>query len=91
MVHGQNLQTEVEGVRQNFGFFTNVFVEAFTSADAESRAIEIVQEDSALADIILNPDDDPLSLSTEEVHEIDSFDGFKLPRDGFVLYPTGEI
>ena len=44
--HGQNLLTEVDGVRQRLGFYTNVFIEAFTSADAESRAIDLVREDS---------------------------------------------
>ena len=45
MIHGENLLTEVEGVRQKLGFFTNVFVEAFTVADAEGRAVEVVRED----------------------------------------------
>jgi len=90
MIHGQNLLTEVDGVRQRFGFYTNVFVEAFTSADAESRAIEIVREDADLADILLNPDDDPLSLSADETREIDSFDGHKVPRDAFMLYSPEE-
>ena len=73
MIQGENVLVEFEGVRQKFGFFTNVFVEAFTEADAEARAIEIVREDAALADILLNEDDDPLSLSAEEIQEIDSF------------------
>src|SRR3982751_2494082 len=63
MIHGQNLLTEVDGVRKKLGFFTNVFIEAFTAADAESRAIDIVRQDDGLADILLNADDDPLSLS----------------------------
>ena len=87
IVHGQNLLTEVDGVRQRLGFYTNVFIEAFTSADAESRAIDLVREDSHLRDILLNAEDDPLSLSTDEVHEIESFDGARLPRSGFTLYP----
>jgi hypothetical protein len=34
-------------------------IEALTIADAESRAIEIVREGAGLADILLNPNDDP--------------------------------
>lgn len=86
MIHGENLLTEVEGVREKLGFFTNVFVEAFTAADAEGRAIEIVHEDAGLADIQLNTDDDPLRLSAEEIHEIESFEGYRMPRDTFMLY-----
>jgi hypothetical protein len=87
LIHGENLLTEVAGVRQKLGFFTNVFVEAFTTADAEGRAIEIIREDASLEDIKLNPADDPLRLSVQEVHEIESFDGHKFPRDAFMLYP----
>ena len=90
MIHGQNLLTDVDGIRQKLGFFTNVFVEAFTPADAESRAIEILREDADLADILLNLDDDPLSLSANEIREIESFDGHKVPRDAFMLYSPKE-
>ena len=41
LIHGQNLLTEVDGVRQRLGFYTNVFVEGFTPANAEERAIDI--------------------------------------------------
>lgn len=60
MVHGQNLLTEIDGPRERLNFFTNVFLDAFTPADAESRAVETVREDTALADVLLNADDDPL-------------------------------
>src|SRR5258706_14649490 len=90
MIHGQNLLTDVDGIRQRLGFFINVFVEAFTSADGELRAIEIVREDADLADILLNLDDDPLSLSANEIREIESFDGRKVPRDAFMLYSPKE-
>jgi len=86
IVHGQNLLTEVDGVRQRLGFYTNVFVEAFTSADAESCAIEFVREDPHLRDVALNAADDLLRLSADEVQEIESFDGVRLPRTGLSLY-----
>jgi len=86
MIHGQNLLTEVESVRQRFGFYTAVFVEAFTPADAESRAIDVIREDDHLRDVALNREDDPLRFIADEVHEIESFDGVRLPRQGLSLY-----
>jgi hypothetical protein len=86
IIHGRNLLTEVDGVRQRLGFYTNVFIEAFTSADAEARAIELVREDAHLQDMALNTEVDALSLSADEVQEIESFDGVRLPRTGLSLY-----
>jgi hypothetical protein len=57
MIRGQNLLKEIDGVRQWFGFYTNVFIEAFTPADAESRAIDTLHEDAHLG---LNAVDDPV-------------------------------
>ena len=54
IVHSQNLLTEIDGVRKRHGFFTNVFVEAFTPADAKSRAFELVREGAHVHDITLN-------------------------------------
>ena|SRR6266550_1190592 len=84
MIRGQNLLREIDDVRQRFGFYTNVFVEAFTPADAESRAIDILREDAHLG--ALNADDDPVRFSADEVQEIESFAGVRLPRQGLSLY-----
>jgi hypothetical protein len=84
MVRGENLLREIDGVRQRYGFFTNVFVEAFTPTDAESRAIEILRADANLG--ALNVGDDPMKLTAEEIHEMESFEGFRLPRQGLSLY-----
>ncbi len=89
LVDGQNLLTEVEGIRKKLGFYTNVFVEAFSPSDAESRATELVREDAHLRNIVLNGEDDPLSLSIAETQEIESFEGVQMPRTGFVFYEEG--
>jgi len=86
IIHGQNLLTEVDGVRKRHGFFTNVFIEAFTPADAESRALELVREDAHVHDITLNAEDDPMSLSADKIQEVESFDDARLPRTGLALY-----
>ena len=90
MIHGQNLLTVVDGVKQRFGFYTNVFVEAVSSADAEACAIHVLNEDNSLADIMLNSENDPLSLRVDEIYEIESFDGHSVPRDAFMLYPAND-
>lgn len=41
VVHGENLLTEVDGMRQRLGFYTHVVVEGFTVDDAKSRAIDV--------------------------------------------------
>ena len=85
-IHGQNLLAEIDGVRQRFGFYTNVFVEAFTPADAESRAIDVLRGDTHLCDMTLNAEDEPLRFSTNKTQEIESFEGVRLPRTGLSLY-----
>ena len=86
LINCENLLSEIDGARKRLGFYTHVFVEAFTSADAESRAIKLLHEDAALRDIQLNSEDAPLKLSIEETEKLESFDGFKVPRSSFMLY-----
>jgi hypothetical protein len=90
LICGENLLTVEDGIRQKPGFFTNVFIEAFTPMDAEERAIQVIREDPSLAEMRLNTDDDPVVLSAEEIHEIDSFEGLTTPRDAYYLYPSEE-
>ena len=87
MIQGRNLLKEIDGMRGRYGFYTNVFVEAFTRADAESRAIKLLHEDAYLRNTVLNSKDDPLRFSAVEVHEIESFDDIRAPRQGLALYP----
>lgn len=87
IVHGKNLLTEIAGVRKRHGFMTNVHVEAFSPADAELRALELIREDALVRDITLNAKGDPLSLSAEEIHEVESFGDARMPRTGLALYP----
>lgn len=88
IVERQNLLTHVDGVRQRLGFYTNVFIEAFTPDDPASRAIELVREDVDWQQILINAEDDPINLSADEIQEIESFDGILLPRTGLVFYPV---
>jgi len=85
-IHGENVVTEVDGVPRRLGFYTNVFVEASSAADAQARAIELLREDSALRDSASNAADNPIRLSADGVEQIESFDGVQLPRSGLALY-----
>ena len=86
LIHGKNLLTNLDGVRRKAGFFTSVFVEALTAADAQSRALELVREDSHVREMTLNHESDPLKLVIDEVREVDSFDSAGLPRTALSLY-----
>ncbi len=89
-IRGENLLTDVDGVRQLLGFYTHVFTEGFSRADAESRALEVLRSDPKLRGMTLNRSDNPLRLSVEETEELESFEGFTLPRTGLALYPVEE-
>ena len=88
LVHGRNLSIEVDGIRGKYGFYTNVYVEAFTSSEAELAALELLQHDARLQESSLNLKDDTLHLSVEETAEIETFDGLKRP---FVRSVLGRI
>jgi hypothetical protein len=68
------------------GFYTQVFVEACDDAEAEARAVDVLRQDSKLREGVLNGPDDRPSMSVEEIEQIASFDGCKLPRTGLAFY-----
>jgi hypothetical protein len=86
VIHGQNLLLERDGVRERYGFFTSAYVKASTAGQAEPLAIEVIRENAHVRDIALNAKDDPLKLSADEVHEIDTSDGVLPPKQGLALY-----
>jgi hypothetical protein len=46
----------------------------------------LLKEDEGLRDSCLNVASDPIRFSVEEVHELESFDGVRLPRTGLAFY-----
>jgi hypothetical protein len=86
LMHGENLAAEVDGVPTRMGFYTTVFVEAFSRADAEARATDLLRSDPDLLNVMMNKEDDPLVLSLDEINEVESFDGVQLPRTAFAMY-----
>lgn len=90
LINGQNflVQIDDEGTDgpRKLGFFTNVYVEAADEAAAEQKAIELLQEDDELVELVLNPDDDNPQVFVEEVEALRSFQGKTLPREAIVFY-----
>lgn len=87
LIHGQNLLTDISGVSQKVGFFTNVFVEALSLNDAELRALDLVRDNERLGEIHLNQGDDPLLLTVEEGREVESLGEHELGKLQFMFYP----
>ncbi len=86
LMHGENLAVEVDGTPSRMGFYTTVYVEAFTPEDAEARAVDLLRSDPELLDIMLNGEHDPLVISLDEIREVESFEGFQVPRAAFFMY-----
>ena len=91
LINGTNFKMEMQEdgratrVRR-MGFFTNVFVVARTSRDAELQAVAALQQDQSLRKGLRNTKDDPPVLFAGEIQEIRSFRGCRRPRMGLVLY-----
>lgn len=68
-------------------FYTTVFVEAKDEEDAEQKSIQLLRHDPKLQESTLNNKSDSPMMYVEEIEELQSFDGFKLPRLGFSFFP----
>ena len=87
LVRGENFLLNVDGKNQKLGFYTTRFVEAQKEEGAEEMAIAVVRDDPKLRSGVLNELSDPPVMFAEEIVELKSFDGLKIPRTGFVFYP----
>jgi hypothetical protein len=92
MIRGGNFAVRTSGRPEPdiLGFYTFVYVEAVNSAAAELRAIEALRNDDELKTIVCNHHDNPPVLSMEELQELESFEGMRLPRDPFIFYSDNE-
>ena len=93
VVNGRNFQlswAEGENERPRIkrtGFYTTVHVRARSEREAESRAMKLLRADKALCKSVRNPaSDDPPLMFLEELEELSSFKGCRLPRTGFAFY-----
>jgi hypothetical protein len=85
-VKGTNLLSDVDGVRKQLGFHTNVYVECTTSTEAETRAVDVLRTDARLKALAANEDANPPVFSVTSIEEIKSFDGLCLPRTGLAMF-----
>jgi len=76
----------LDGTEQKFGFYTTVFVDAEDEEEAEQRSIQLLRHDPKLQESTLNNKSDSPMMYVEEIEELDSFDGYKLPRFGFAFF-----
>jgi len=87
LVKGNNCLIRVDGKPpRKFGFYTTAFVEAPNAEQAETIAVELLQNDPKLSKACENDTSDPPVIKVESIDEIASFDGSKLPRTGLALF-----
>src|SRR5687768_12776772 len=92
LVNGRNFQltwadgeSEVPKIKRK-GFYTTVHIRARNKREAELRAIQVLRADKALRIGVRNPASDPPRLFLEELQELPSFKGCRVPRTGFAFY-----
>lgn len=77
---------DVEAKVRRMGFCTTVFVTARSPREAEFRAVKVISSDKGLRASVRNEVNDPPRLFADEIAEIESFRGCRLPRTGLVFY-----
>jgi hypothetical protein len=86
LVNGQNFLLEMDDSKTKMGFYTTIYLEASNPDEAEFAAADLLRVDAKLRPLALNAPNDPPAMLVEEIVELQSFDGCKLPRTGFTFY-----
>lgn len=68
------------------GFYTTRYVTAETRKLAEFKAVEHIQNDDKLNQVVLNAPDNPPLINAEEVLELESFEEINPPGTGYSFY-----
>ena len=68
------------------GFYTAVHVRARNTKEAELRALDVIRRDKKLRASVRNPKSDPAGMFVDEIVELRSFKGCRIPRSGFAFY-----
>jgi hypothetical protein len=87
LVRGENFLINLEGQDQKFGFYTTAFVEGEDKEQAEQRAMALLRNDKEFRRSVLNERSDAPMMFVDEIDELQSFEGLKLPRTGFSFFP----
>ncbi|MFA5191274.1 MAG: hypothetical protein WA117_15570 [Verrucomicrobiia bacterium] len=71
---------------RKIGFYTIVSVRANSHREAELLAVDILRKDNELKRIVQNSPNDPPKLFAEEITQVSSFRGCRVPRSGLGFY-----
>ena len=69
-LQGQNLLLNYKGDLGKYGFHTKRYVRAADEQEAESSALDKLMNDPELHEIVRNGEEDPPSISVEEIQEV---------------------
>ena len=73
------------------GFYTTVHVRARSIQEAELRAVNALRRDKSLHASLRNSRSDPPRMFVDEIAELASFKGCRVPRTGFAFYADGAL
>jgi hypothetical protein len=90
-INGRNFHLLWEGKNgrpqtKRIGFYTTVHVRARSSDEAETRAVRVLQRDKSLNKSVQNARSDLPRMFVDEIAELTSFQGCRIPRTGFAFY-----
>jgi hypothetical protein len=85
-IHGQNYLIKLDELVERMGFYTTRHIGAENKELAVFKAVEHIQNDDKLTQIVLNAPDNPPLLYAEEVLELESFEGVNPPGTGYSFY-----
>ena len=85
-IHGKNYLIKLDDMTERMGFYTVRYVEAENEEMAECKAVEIIQNDEKLNQVVLNDPDNPPVLSADEVLELENVEGVNHHEAGYSFY-----
>ena len=88
IINGQNFKMKFDDNVQCSGFFTTRRVEEKDVEIAEKLALDSIRTE--LEGLVLNDRDDPPMLYTDQIFEVESFEGEPVPGEGFTWYDEKE-
>lgn len=87
-IRGENFLISLDGEPTSCGFFTTRFVEAVDPDEAELKAVDLIRRE--LAAQVLNDRTDSPMMYLEEIRELQSFRGLRVPGTGFTWFCGSE-
>ena len=87
LLQGDNFLLDFDGKPEKHGSYTTIFVEAIDPEEAEKISINLIRNDPDLKAAVLNRQDDPPMIYTNEVNELISFEDIEPLGGGYTFYP----